>query len=116
MHDTPVPTVTTDSPVQDLILAISEGRMGCAGVVDATGELVGMVTDGDLRRAIVANNLTGPTERIMTRNPRVANLAQRMSEVVEILIEGRIANLFIVEDGKPVGTLHIKDLLAEGYL
>ncbi|HBF91629.1 MAG TPA: KpsF/GutQ family sugar-phosphate isomerase, partial [Hyphomonas atlantica] len=94
----------------------SEGRKGCAAVLDGSGVMVGMVTDGDLRRAMLAGKLTADAASIMTASPRTISLEERMSAVIKRLTEHRISNAFVVEDGRPVGIVDMKDLLAEGYV
>jgi arabinose-5-phosphate isomerase len=111
-----MPIIGTDAGVQDVILAVSEGRKGCVGVIDGDHRLVGMVTDGDLRRAMLAGKLTGTAADIMTANPRTLNPDDRMSAVIKTFTEGRISNAFVTADGKPVGIIDMKDLLAEGYV
>lgn len=112
----PVPTVPMDTNVPDVILAISSGRNGCVAVCDEAGILKGMITDGDLRRAILAKQLDGDAKDIMAVDPTTIDPEMRMSAVVERLTEHRISNIFVVDNGKPIGVIHIKDLLAEGYL
>ncbi|WP_290479790.1 MULTISPECIES: KpsF/GutQ family sugar-phosphate isomerase [unclassified Hyphomonas] len=111
-----IPSVGETAAVEDVILAISEGRKGCVAVLDATGVIAGMVTDGDLRRAMLAGKLTGNAAAIMTPSPRTISLDERMSAVIKRLTEHRISNAFVVQDGRPVGIVDMKDLLAEGYV
>lgn len=111
-----VPGVALTAPVDQVVLAVSEGRRGCVAVLDETGRLVGMVTDGDLRRAFMQGKLAGEARDIMTKNPRTIAPDERMTTVIERLKTHRISNGFVVTDGKPVGTVDMKDLLAEGYL
>ena len=115
-HTIDIPSVSQNAPVEDVILAISEGRKGCAAVLDRSGVMVGMVTDGDLRRAMLAGKLTADAASIMTASPRTISLEERMSAVIKRLTEHRISNAFVVEDGRPVGIVDMKDLLAEGYV
>jgi len=111
-----MPIISVDAGVQDVILAVSEGRKGCVGVIDGDHRLVGMVTDGDLRRAMLAGKLSGTAAHIMTANPRTLSPDDRMSAVIKTFTEGRISNAFVTADGKPVGIIDMKDLLAEGYV
>lgn len=111
-----MPIIRVDAGVQDVILAVSEGRKGCVGVIDGDHRLVGMVTDGDLRRAMLAGKLSGTAAHIMTADPRTLSPDDRMSAVIKTFTEGRISNAFVTADGKPVGIIDMKDLLAEGYV
>lgn len=111
-----LPSVPSNAAVEEVILAISEGRKGCAAVLDPSGLMVGMVTDGDLRRAMLAGKLSADAASIMTESPRTISPEERMSTVIKRLTEHRISNAFVVEDGRPVGIVDMKDLLAEGYV
>ena len=111
-----MPIISASADVRDVILAVSEGRKGCVGVIDVEGRLVGMVTDGDIRRAMLAGKLKGSAADIMTANPRTLAPDDRMSAVIKTFTERRISNAFVTEDGKPVGIIDMKDLLAEGYI
>ncbi|MEX1250675.1 MAG: KpsF/GutQ family sugar-phosphate isomerase [Hyphomonas sp.] len=100
-----------------VVYAVSEGRKGCAGVIDANGALIGMVTDGDLRRAMMAGKTGAPAGDVMTKSPRTIDPEERMQVVIKQLSENRISNAFVLgEDGQPLGLVDMKDLLAEGYL
>lgn len=111
-----LPLIGADAGVHEVILAVSEGRKGCVGVTGADGTLVGMVTDGDIRRAMLAGKLTGSAADIMTANPRTLSREDRMSAVIKTFSERRISNAFVTDGGKPVGIIDMKDLLAEGYV
>ena len=111
-----IPVVTTDASVQDVILAVSEGRKGCVAVLGPDGRIVGMVTDGDLRRAMLAGKLGGDASSVMTPGPRTVAPDERLAVVIKRLSEHRISNAFVVEDGRPIGIVDMKDLLAEGYV
>lgn len=113
-EDMPLTTLSAD--MHEVILAVSEGRKGCVGVTDSEGRLVGMVTDGDIRRAMLAGKLTGTAADIMTANPRTLSREDRMSAVIKTFTERRISNAFVTDDGRPVGIIDMKDLLAEGYV
>ncbi|MEZ5998500.1 MAG: KpsF/GutQ family sugar-phosphate isomerase [Hyphomonas sp.] len=115
-HPDDMPIIRDDASFHDVIIAISEGRKGCTGVVDASGKLVGMVTDGDLRRAMLAGKSGGVASSIMTVNPRTIAREERMSAVIKRFTEHRISNAFVTDAGKPIGLIDMKDLLAEGYV
>tara|TARA_R110000787_G_scaffold3868_12_gene14899 strand:- start:23133 stop:24122 length:990 start_codon:yes stop_codon:yes gene_type:complete len=111
-----IPVVTTDASVQEIILAVSEGRKGCVAVLGPDGRITGMVTDGDLRRAMLAGKLGGDASSVMTPSPRTVAPDERLAIVIKRLSEHRISNAFVVEDGRPIGIVDMKDLLAEGYV
>jgi len=113
----PLPLVPADASFEAVVYAVSEGRKGCAGVIDAGGALIGMVTDGDLRRAMMAGKTGALARDVMTKSPRTIDPEERMQTVIKQLSENRISNAFVVgEAGKPLGLVDMKDLLAEGYL
>lgn len=112
-----MPLVSIDAAFDAVVYAVSEGRKGCAGVLNAAGVLVGMVTDGDLRRAMMAGKTGALAGEVMTKAPRTINPAERMQFVIKALSEHRISNAFVVDEtGAPLGLVDMKDLLAEGYL
>lgn len=109
-----VPLAPLGSKMSEALIVMTQKSFGCVGVVDAAGRLVGIVTDGDLRRHMGPKLIEMPVDEVMTRSPRTiapdALVASAMSE-----LEGRaITALFVVDDGKPVGLLHIQDLLKRG--
>ena len=116
-RDEVLPLVNETATSEDVILAISEGRKGCVGVVDTGGILTGMVTDGDLRRAMLAGKIGNSASELMTANPRTIPLGERMSTVIQHFTDLRISNAFVVDEaGKPVGLVDMKELLLEGYV
>ncbi len=110
------PTVNEDAPMDETITIISKGAKGCAAVVDKSGKMLGIITDGDLRRAIDAKFLDKTAADIMTPTPLTLPLSMRMSEVIDIFTENRVSNGFVVRNGKPLGVIDMKSLLEEGYL
>jgi arabinose-5-phosphate isomerase len=113
----PLPLIDANAAFEALVYAVSEGRKGCAGVTDETGALIGMVTDGDLRRAMLAGKTALPVRELMTARPRTIDPDERMQTVIKQLSENRISNAFVVgEGGRPIGLIDMKDLLAEGYV
>jgi arabinose-5-phosphate isomerase len=89
-------------------------RLGCVGFTNASGELTGMLTDGDLRRCLSAQILEEKAINIMTKNPKTISKDLLASEAMKVMNEKKITNIFVVEDSKPVGVIHIHDLLSNG--
>lgn len=109
-----VPLVPTGARMSEALIVMTQKSFGCVGVTDANGALVGIVTDGDLRRHMGPRLTRLPVEEVMTRAPRTIGrndlAAKAMSE-----LEGRsITALFVIDDGRPVGLVHIHDLLKLG--
>jgi arabinose-5-phosphate isomerase len=109
-----LPLAVESDAMSHVLVVMTEKRFGCAGIVDALGSLVGIVTDGDLRRHM-GDGLTKETAAsIMTRNPMTVAPRLLAAEALKILNDTNRTQLFVVEDGKPVGILHIHDLLRAG--
>lgn len=115
MHSGPaVPLVSLEAKMSEALIVMSAKSFGCVGVVDASGALAGVVTDGDLRRHMGPALTEAPVTEIMSRTPRTISpgdlAAGAMSEM-----QGRaITALFVVENDRPVGLVHIHDLLKLG--
>jgi arabinose-5-phosphate isomerase len=118
MHDgEAVPLVPTETSMDRALLVMTEKRFGCLGVVDHAGRLVGVVTDGDLRRAMGPNLLSRGVSEVMTRTPRTIVADALAGEALHAMnAEDRpITALFVVDGGnRPQGILHIHDLLRAG--
>jgi arabinose-5-phosphate isomerase len=93
---------------------MTEKALGCLGVVDGDGRLSGIVTDGDLRRNMGDGLLARRAADIMTAGPKTVSPELLASAALEIINSSKITALFVVEDGKPVGLIHIHDLLRAG--
>lgn len=117
-HPGSPPLVSEDADIKTVITAIASGQMGCVGTHGADGAYVGLITDGDLRRALDGDVFSKKAADLMTPASRTTNLTRdvRLSDVVALFREKRIANAFVLEDGKPIGAIHMKDLLAEGFI
>lgn len=115
MHkDEEIPLVGAGTAMADAILAMSEKSFGCVGVVDQTRRLIGIVTDGDLRRHMNPGLLAAAIDDVMTRQPRTVTPETIASAALEIMNSSKIMALFVVEDGRPVGILHLHDVLRAG--
>jgi arabinose-5-phosphate isomerase len=109
-----VPLLAEAANMTEVILAMTGKRFGCVGLVDASGVLTGIITDGDLRRHWAERMQEKKPAEIMTRSPRTAPLGALASAALETMNRMKITVLFIVAGGKPVGILHIHDLLKAG--
>lgn len=114
MHeDMPLVPATTAMP--EALLIISQKGFGVVGVTDAEGRLIGIVTDGDLRRHM-DGLLSRSVAEVMTRTPRTIAPTALAEAAVAVMNECKITCLFAVEDGRPVGILHIHDCLRAGVV
>ena len=111
-----LPLVPTEATVTEAIRVMTAHRFGCVGVTDAAGRLCGIVTDGDLRRAIGREGLPGlPVSGLMTPRPRTIAADALAAEALREINTRAITALFVVDaDQHPVGLLHIHDLLRAG--
>lgn len=113
-----VPKVYIETLLKDVIFEISEKRLGATAVLDDTENLVGIITDGDLRRMLVkTNSLEGIIAKdIMTKNPKTIKPDTFAINAFEIMRKKNITSLIVSEDGKYFGIIHIHDLLKEGFV
>ena len=111
-----MPLLPTATGMKETLLEMTSKRLGCVGFTNNDGDLVGILTDGDLRRCLSADLLNKKAEDVMTRNPKVISPDAMASEAVKIMHEKKITNLFAVENGKPVGVIHIHDCLNSGVV
>lgn len=109
-----IPLIGPEAPMSEVLLVMTNKRFGSAGVVDAQGKLAGIITDGDLRRHMADDLLGRPARAIMTRNPKTVRPRTLAAEALRLMNAARITGLFVVEDGRPVGILHVHDCLRTG--
>jgi arabinose-5-phosphate isomerase len=107
------PLIAPDTPVIETMQAMSVGGIGAVGVIE-NGRLIGIVTDGDLRRKLTPDMFTKTAREIMTAKPKTIAPDAPIADAIAIMNEKRITLLFAVEDGRPVGVVHMHDLLAAG--
>jgi arabinose-5-phosphate isomerase len=103
-----LPLTREDSSMHDVVVEMSAKRLGIIGVVDDRGRLVGAITDGDLRRHI-EEGLDHSAADFMTRNPKTIGPDDLVDDALTLFEEHKITALFVVDDEKPVGVLHIHD-------
>jgi arabinose-5-phosphate isomerase len=109
-----MPLAPLGTRMSDAILEMTTRGFGCVGIIDGRGQLVGIITDGDLRRHMRNDLLDSSVEEVMTRGPKTVRPDQLLSETLDILNSMKVTALFAVEAGKPVGIIHVHDLLRVG--
>lgn len=109
-----LPLVGPKVSMSSALVTMTSKAFGCLGVVDETGRLEGVITDGDLRRHMSKDLLSRGAGEIMTRNPKITRPDVLVSEALEAINAARITALFVVEDGRPIGIVHVHDLLRIG--
>ncbi len=116
MHKAPLlPLVAPTTPMAEALVTMTRKSFGCLGIVDDTGKLVGILTDGDLRRHMSRDLIDLAICDVMTGTPHTIAPDTLASEALEHLNSMKITSLFVVDDqGKPVGLVHVHDLLRQG--
>jgi arabinose-5-phosphate isomerase len=111
-----MPLAPATAKMTEALVVMTEKSFGCLGVLDSEGRLVGIVTDGDLRRHMGPQLLDAMVGEIMTKAPRTIAPTMLASAALALMNseERPITSLFVEDDGKPVGILHIHDLLRVG--
>jgi arabinose-5-phosphate isomerase len=110
-----VPTVPLGAGMAQAILIMTAKSFGCVGVVDAAGKLVGIVTDGDLRRHMGDALLRSPVEKVMNKQPKTIRPQALAAEALGRMNQDAITSLFAVDaEKRPLGILHIHDCLRAG--
>ncbi|MFC7610557.1 KpsF/GutQ family sugar-phosphate isomerase [Teichococcus aestuarii] len=111
-----MPLVRSGVRLSEAIVEMTSKRFGVTGVLDGAGHLIGVVTDGDLRRAFTQGFVDSLVDDIMTRSPRTIHPAMLASALLAELSNSAITSAFVVEDRVPVGIVHIHDLLRAGVV
>jgi arabinose-5-phosphate isomerase len=109
-----VPVKPVGTLMSDALVEMSAKGFGCVAIVDHRGQIAGIITDGDLRRQMRPDLMTLPVEDVMTRSPKVIDRDSLASEALELLNSAKITTLVVTEAGKPVGIIHLHDLLRAG--
>lgn len=116
MHKAPrLPLVAPATPMAEALVIMTQRSLGCLGVVDEDGRLIGILTDGDLRRHMSRDLIDQTIVAVMTRTPRTVAPDTLASEALEYLNSSKITALFVVDgENRPVGLVHVHDLLRQG--
>ena len=109
-----LPLVATDAVMSEALVIMTEKALGCLGVIDGDGFLKGIITDGDLRRHMGDGLLARLADEIMTPAPKTVSPDLLASAALELINASAITTLFVVESGRPVGIIHVHDLLRAG--
>ena len=109
-----MPILDENSNMQAVLLEMTSKRLGCVGFINQTGDLTGILTDGDLRRCLSSKILEEKAIDLMTRNPKTVSPNAMTAEALKIMHDKKITNLFVLEVKKPIGVIHIHDLLNNG--
>ena len=119
-----MPVVPEAMPMSEVLVVMTAKRFGCAGVLDGQGRLVGIVTDGDLRRHMSEKMLRQSAAEVMTKKPRTIRAGALLPEALHHMTSKKpfVTCLFVIDDAaagnepaKPVGIIHVHDCLQAGY-
>ncbi len=112
-----MPLVRPDTMMADALVVMTGKSLGCLGITDDDSRLIGVITDGDLRRHMTADIIVRRAGDIMTRSPKTIPPNMLGTEAVGLMNAAKITNLFVVDaDGKPLGVLHLHHLLQAGVV
>ncbi len=109
-----LPICDPDTSVADAILLMTGGGFGCVGVADEAGRLIGIVTDGDLRRHMDPALLQCKAQEVMTPDPKSIRPQALAAEALGVMNDNKITSLFVLEDEHPVGIIRMHDCLHVG--
>ncbi len=109
-----IPLATVGTRMSEAIAEMTAKTFGCIAITDRRGLLVGIITDGDLRRHMSSNLLDLNVEQVMTSQPMTVRPDQLVSEALELLNSTNKTQLIVVDGGRPVGIVHFHDLLRAG--
>lgn len=116
MHgDDQLPLVPAQMPMGEVLLVITGKSFGCVGVIDERGELIGIITDGDLRRHLDPGLFSRRADAVMTARPKTTRPNALAAEALRVMNDRSITSLFVVgEERRPVGIIHVHDCLRAG--
>ncbi len=115
MHvDKEVPLIAEEAPMSRALIEMTSKTFGCVGAINGKGDLVGIITDGDLRRHMGAALLEQKVTDVMTAHPLTITAGAMAAEAVLIMNERSITSLFVVDGAKPLGIIRLHDCLRAG--
>jgi len=109
-----LPLKPLGTAMSEALAEMSAKGFGCVAITDARGLIAGIITDGDLRRQMRTDLLSALVDDVMTRNPKTIARDSLASEALELLNSLKITTLIVTDAGKPVGIIHLHDLLRAG--
>ena len=113
-----VPIVSENEQIRPIIIEISSKRLGATAVLNHTGDLVGIITDGDLRRMLekTADVTNCTAKEIMSINPKTIDFEELAINAFDKMEKNKITQLVVLLNGKYAGMVHIHDILKEGIV
>ena len=112
--DQAMPLVKSGTAMADALLEMTSKNLGCVGVVDSKGHLIGMLTDGDLRRVVATGVVPDIIDDAMTKTPLVVECNTLAASVLQTMNTKKITQIFVVDQHHAVGIIHMHDILKAG--
>jgi arabinose-5-phosphate isomerase len=109
-----VPLKPLGTKMSDALVEMTSKGFGCVGIIDARGNIAGIVTDGDLRRHMRPDLITATVDDVMTKSPKTIGRDTLAGEALELLNSSKITALIVTDGLRPVGIVHLHDLLRAG--
>lgn len=109
-----LPLVAAGTPFIEAVKSMTGKGFGVLGVIAKDGLLAGIVTDGDLRRYLTSGRTVATIDEVMTKSPRTAAPDSLAADILRTMNERKITQIFVLDAGKPVGLIHMHDLLKSG--
>ena len=106
-----LPLAKMEEKMSKALITMTKKSFGCIGVINKKNRIVGIITDGDLRRKLNSKFFDKKASEIMTKNPTLANKEMLVGEAINLMNIKKITSLFICDKKKPIGIVHIHDLL-----
>ncbi len=106
-----MPLAKLDEKMSKALITMTKKSFGCIGVINKKNQIVGIITDGDLRRKLNSKFFEKKASEIMTKNPTLANKNMLVGEAINLMNTKKITSLFICEKKEPLGIVHVHDLL-----
>lgn len=114
LQETPLASIGT--LMSDAVVEMSAKGYGCVGITDPSGKLIGIITDGDLRRHMGSNLLDMRVDAVMTKNPKTIRPEQLASEALNVMNTAKVGALMVVDAQRPVGIIRVHDILRVGVV
>jgi arabinose-5-phosphate isomerase len=115
-----IPLINDNQSMSEVLIEMTSKHLGCTAITDNNHNLIGIVTDGDLRRHINNNFFEQKISEVMTKNPITINSEMLAVEAIALMNKKSITNLFVIEEdaggSKIIGILHIHDCLKAGLV
>ncbi|MDR2007633.1 MAG: KpsF/GutQ family sugar-phosphate isomerase [Alphaproteobacteria bacterium] len=111
-----IPLVEEGASMENAIITITSHSFGCVGITNTSGEIIGIITDGDIRRHMSTDFLAKKVDDVMTKNFVSITKDTNTSKALLQMENSKITSLFVIENKKPMGIIHIHDLLKLGVM